>query len=471
MIFTPITHDGYRLFHEGAIALSEVEANGVRVDLKYLDRAKGECKEKIAQCRTALLEDDVYRKWKKRFGAKTNLGSREQLGTVVFDVLGTPCKERTKPTDRYPEGRPVTDDAALRNLSIPFVKMYLEAERWKKALNTYLRNIERETCDGYMHPFFNLHTTDTFRSSSDHPNFQNFPVRRPEIAKLIRSAFIPRPGRQLVEFDFKGVEVSVAACYNKDPQLIKYVTDPTTDMHGDMGQQCYIVSKDQMTKLIRYAAKNRFTFPEFYCNWYKAVAKDLWLAITELNLCTSDGKPLKEHLKKKGIHGRGTCDVESNDEPRPGTFEAHIKAVEDDFWHNRFKVYDQWKKDWNDAYLERGYFDTFTGFRCQTMMNRKQVVNYPIQGSAFHCLLWSLIRVQKLLRKYKLKSLIVGQIHDSMLMDVLIRELKDVIDIVRQVTMEDLAKHWRWIIVPMRIECETAPPGKSWYEKKELVLE
>ncbi len=461
MIFSPIDLQGYKLFHEGMQALSQVEANGIRIDTDYLAQAKEECKGKIAELKASLLTDDVFKKWRRRYGPKTNMGSREQLGEVVFGVMDYPCKVHT------PSGRPSTDDEAMRAVKLPFVQNYLEAERWKKALNTYLKGIEREVCDGYLHPFFNLHTTATYRSSSDSPNFQNIPIRRPEIAKLIRSAFIPRgPNRQIVENDFKGIEVGVSACYNKDPVLIKYVSDPTKDMHGDMGQQCYIVPAKMMTKLIRYCAKNRFVFPEFYGNWYKPVANDLWTAISEMNLATADGKPLKQHLREHGIKRLGKCDPEID--AVPGTFEYHIKEVEDDFWHRRFKVYDQWKKDWNEAYIERGYFDTLTGFRCSAMMDRKQCVNFPIQGSAFHCLLWSLIRVQKLLRKYRLKSLIIGQIHDSMIMDVLVREMKDVMDIVRQVTTVDLAKHWSWICVPLRIEVEAAPPGKSWYEKAEV---
>jgi len=177
---------------------------------------------------------------------------------------------------------------------------------------------------------------------------------------------------------------------------------------------------------------------------------------------------MKVHLKRQGIRGLGACDPE--EEPIKGTFEYHIKKVEEAFWGERFKVYSQWKRDWNDAYIEKGYFDTLTGFRCHTMMDRKQCVNYGIQGSAFHCLLWSLIRVQKLLRKYKLKSLIIGQIHDSIIMDVLVREMKQVCEIVKQVTMVDLAKHWSWICVPLRIEAEASPAGRSWYEKKEIEL-
>jgi DNA polymerase-1 len=463
MQVVPITNKAYALFHEGCLALSQVEANGIRIDTDYLAKAKVECKGKIAKLKASLLADPVYAKWRRRFGAKTNLGSREQLGEVVFGIMEYPCLEKTK------TGRPSTDDEAMRAVKLPFVQNYLESERWKKALNTYLKGIEREVCDGYLHPVFNLHIPVSFRGSSDSPNFQNQPIRNPAFAKLIRSAFVPRAAnRQIVEFDFKGIEVSIAACYNHDPVLIAYVSDPTKDMHGDMGRQCYIVAQKQMTKLIRYCAKNGFVFPEFYGNWYKAVAKDLWTKISEMKLVTADGTPLREHLRKHGIKGLGKCDPEQD--AMPGTFEYHIKEVEDDFWHRRFKVYDQWKKEWNQAYVEKGYFDMLTGFRCSTIMDRKQVVNYPVQGSAFHCLLWSLIRVQKLLRKYRLKSLVVGQIHDSMIMDVLVREMKDVMEIVKQVTTIDLAQHWSWICVPLRIEAEASPAGQSWYLKKEVAF-
>lgn len=463
ILFKPVTSTGYNLFHEGAIALSQIEANGIRIDMDYIDRAMVECQTKVKELKTSLVNDQVYKTWRKHFGPETNLGSRSQLATILFDVMKVPCFSRTN------TGRASTDVDVLQGLGIPFVQNYLDIERWKKAGNTYLKGIRREVCNEYLHPFFNLHTTGTYRSSSDSPNFQNIPVRRPEIAKLIRTAFIPRnPNRRLVEFDFKGIEVSTSACYNHDPNLIRYVSDPKTDMHRDMASQCYLLKRKLITKMIRYAAKSCFTFPEFYGNWYKAVAKDLWKAIDELNLETGDGISLKKHLRRQGIKGLGDCDPEMD--PLPETFEHHIKEVEKDFWNRRFRVYQQWKEDWNDAYVEKGYFDTLTGFRCSAIMDRKQCVNYPIQGSAFHCLLWCLIRIQKLLRKYRMKSLIVGQIHDSLLMDVIKQEVEDVFDIVRQVTMVDLSKHWKWICVPMVIEAEMSPPGKSWYEKKEVPM-
>ena len=145
-----------------------------------------------------------------------------------------------------------------------------------------------------------------------------------------------------------------------------------------------------------------------------------------------------------------------------------MQDIEYDFWNKRFKVYAQWKKDWYSEYLRKGYFKTLTGFIIECYLNRKQVINYPVQGSAFHWLLWSLIRIQKLMNKYKMKSKIVGQIHDSIVGDIHRKERKDYFEIVKQVIYEDLRNHWKWIIVPLVVEIAVCPVGGSWYDKKEI---
>jgi hypothetical protein len=143
--------------------------------------------------------------------------------------------------------------------------------------------------------------------------------------------------------------------------------------------------------------------------------------------------------------------------------------VEHDFWKRRFKVFDRWKRDWFNAYLHNGHFDSLTGFRYSGIFDRKQTSNYPIQGSAFHCLLWSLIRNQQLIRKTRARRLIVGQIHDSMLSDVPTRELDDHCGMVKDIVEVQLRKHWEWINVPLTIETEISAPRTTWYEKKEVV--
>jgi hypothetical protein len=178
---------------------------------------------------------------------------------------------------------------------------------------------------------------------------------------------------------------------------------------------------------------------------------------------------LKEHLHSKGIRRLGECDPE--EKPKQGTFEHHLQQVEDDFWNNRFREYGRWRREWYRRYLDKGYFDLKTGFRIYGTFGRNEVTNYPIQGSAFHCLLWCLIQVARALRKYRMRSRIVGQIHDSMIGDVPQKELRDYLEIVEETTTVKLRKHWDWIIVPMTVEYEIAPPQASWFDKREVQFE
>ena len=184
--------------------------------------------------------------------------------------------------------------------------------------------------------------------------------------------------------------------------------------------------------------------------------------------CVIPDPQLEFLFESMGIYELGACDPDK--EPEERTFEKHLQRIEYDFWNKKFKVYNQWKKDWYKEYLEKGYFKMLTGFVVEGLYDRKQVINYPPQGTAFHWLLWSLIRIQKKMNKYHMKSLIVGQIHDSIVGDIHRKERKDYLEIAKQVIYEDIRKHWKWINVPLIVEVEVAPVGGSWYEKKEIKI-
>jgi DNA polymerase-1 len=469
----PTTDEGYKLFHEGAIALSQVEDNGIKIDTDYLQSAIKKTEDEIKNVTTGMKKDKIFKIWRKQFGSKTNIGSNEQLGKVLFDTMGYECIAKTK------TGRHQVDASVLIALDLPFTSDFLRLEKLKKAKTTYLQGILRATTNGFLHPFFNLHTVSTMRGSSSDPNFQNMPVRDPEFAELIRQAFIARKNHRIVETDYSGAEIGCAACYHLDPVMIKYIKKNPGKLHTDMAMQLYKLSRKELTpqdkddkaevkraKDIRYCSKNKFVFPEFYGDWYMSCAKSLWEAIAEMKLHRIDGYDLYSHLETEGILELGDCNPK--EEPRKRTFEKHLKDVEDDFWDRRFKVYGQWKKDWFNAYLKNGYIDLLTGFRLEGIMSRKETINYPVQGAAFHWLLWSLIRIQKKLNKYKMKSLIVGQIHDSIVADVHKKEMKNYLEIVKQVMTIDVRKHWPWIIVPLSIEAEATPVGGNWFQKKEV---
>ena len=458
----PITDKGYKLLHHGSIALAEVEANGIRIDTDYLDKAIARITKKIKILEVDIKDDDVYKKWKKVYGKNINMGSRVQLGKILFTHLGYESTSTTV------TGKPQVNETTLKAVGISFTKKYLKIEKLKNARSTYLEGIRREVVNGFIHPLFNLHLPQTYRSSSSNPNFQNIPIRDPKMGKLVRQAFIARQDHQLVEIDYKGLEVAVAACYHKDPRMIKYLENPKLDMHRDMAQQCYMIPEGQVTKEIRFWGKSGFIFPQFYGDYYVNCAKNMWNAIDIDGLTLEDGTGLKQHLSNNGITKLGKSSYDHS--PKKGTFEYHIKEVEDDFWNNRFKIYNRWRKRWWQQYQEKGYFETLTGFRIDGAYKRNEVINYPVQGSAFHCLLWSLIRLNAKLKKYKMKSKIVGQIHDSIVGDVYKDEVQDYLSMAHEITTVELPKAWKWIIVPLEVDAEIAPLGGSWHQKEKIKI-
>lgn len=459
--------DALQLFHAGALALAQVEANGMKVDEQYLQGAIHKISKEIRDLEEELKGMKLYRTWKKAFGFKTKIGSKEQLGHVLFNVMGLPCENRT------PTKRPKVDQSALEMIDLPFVKSYLRMGKLKQTRDVFLKGIEREVVDGYIHPFFNLASGEddkggarSFRSSSDSPNVQNLPTRDPERGDIVRRCFVPRgPKRRLVDIDYSQLEVRISACINKDPVLIQYIEDKTKDMHRDMAAQLYLLKPEQVSKKTRYAAKNQFVFPQFYGSYYPNCAKGLWECLDRLSLAVGEkGQPLKQHLKNQGIGSLGLCNPKQS--PRPGTFENHVKKVEEDFWGRRFRVYAQWKRDWWAKYQRRGYFDMPTGFRIIGVYSRNDVSNYVVQGPAFHCLLRSLIMLQKWLVENKMKSKIICQIHDSIILDVAEDELKAVVEAATRIMTKEIRKVWEWIIVPLEVEVEMSPVGGSRAEKE-----
>src|SRR3990167_6200450 len=321
--------DAHQLFLDGAIALAQAEAAGFRIDIGYLNTTIAATEARIAKGRERLRADPIFAKWRQAYGVKTNIGSRAQLAHVLFKVLGHPAPKQTA------SGRDAADEDALSTVDLPFVRNYLKVAGLEQANNTFMKGIRDETIDGFLHPSYNLHLVKTFRGSCDSPNAQNWPIRDPVIGKLIRTAFIPRPGHLFLEIDYSTIEVRVAGCYTHDPALIADVLHG--DMHKDMAAKCYKLPKEEVTKPIRQTAKGGFVFAEFYGDWYKKVAVNLWAVVDKER--TVSGVLLRDHLAAQGITELGACDPRQKHVA--GTFEDHIQKVEDYFWNDRYSVYGQ----------------------------------------------------------------------------------------------------------------------------------
>lgn len=463
MKINPNSLEAYKLFHEGTLSLCRAEQTGIRIDVDYCENQKIKITEQIEQLESAFKSTVFFKQWQKSSKAIVNIHSNTQLAHFLYQVKNIQATKTTK------SGGGSSDEEALSQLNIPEINDLLRIRKLKKLKDTYIEGLIREQVKGFIHPFFNLHLVKTYRSSSDSPNFQNMPKRDKESMSIIRNAFYARKGHQLLAADFSGIEVRIAACYHKDPTMIKYIEDPTTDMHGDMASQIFKIKKFDRNipeyKVLRNATKNGFVFPQFYGDYYKNCAINLacnWGKLPEGKWKPGMGIPmpngtLSDHMINSGINGL----------PR---FTDHIQNIEEDFWQNRFPVYKLWKEKWWAQYQKLGYIDTLTNFRCSGKMGKNDSINYPVQGSAFHCLLWSLITIDHTLIKQKLGSRIIGQIHDEIILDIHPNELEIVKNLLNEIMTIKIRKEWPWIIVPLEVEMEVSQIDGSWASMSKLNL-
>jgi len=141
------------------------------------------------------------------------------------------------------------------------------------------------------------------------------------------------------------------------------------------------------------------------------------------------------------------------------------------FGSRRFKVYDRWKTDFYDSYINKGYFTSLSGMTFSGVMRKNVVINAPVQSAAFHCLLWSLTEIQKELSKRKMRTVIIGQIHDSCIADVHADEMEEYLKLASHIMTVKLKERFPWIgRVPIDVEAEACPVGGTWYDKQVIPI-
>jgi uracil-DNA glycosylase family 4 len=452
--------EGYKLFHYGLIALQNAEYQGMRIDVEYCKTKKEELTNEILELNERFKESELYALWRQVYKDKLNLDSNAQLGVMLYDHLDI------EPINVTKTGKGATDESSLSDLMksgvVPELEHILRTRKLKKIRDTYLDGFLREQVNGVIHPFFNLNTVSTYRSSSNRPNFQNIPKRDAEAQEVCRRAIYPRKGHQLLEVDYSGIEVRIACCYTKDKKLI-YDTIHG-DMHGDMAVELYMLDsldrKHKGESTLRQGAKNGFVFPQFYGDYYGNCVPILLMWAENVEL--SDGTPVYVHMQDQGIL---ELDKKGNVKDADAFYE-HVKQVEDQFWNVRYKTYTKWKDRVWKGYQKNGYVELKTGFRCGGVLKRNELLNRPIQGSAFHCLLWSFIMLDRISKKEKWRTKLVGQIHDAIIFDVHPDELEYISGVIRRVMCEDIRSAWDWINVPLDIEADLSPVDGSWFEQE-----
>lgn len=437
----------FKFFMRGMVTLSKVQSGGLPMDKKQVEIAKAEVEAKRQEALNAILNSDDAKKYMQRYAAILNPNSPADL-KKLFVMNGTI-------SEKDAEGKSF-DVEYLESLNTPLSENILQMRKYAKIGKTFIKGYDREamfdapTGSYLIRPFFNLSTGSggesggprTYRSSADSPNFQNIPKRDKVMKHILRSLFIAPPGWKYMEADYKSLEVMVSASYHHDPSMLKYLQDPSSDMHRDTAADMYMRKPEEVTKLERQSIKTGYVFSSFYGASYKHCAERMWAKMPDT---------AKENLAAHGIRNYAQ-------------FLDHVKTADSIFWNERFKVYNEWRNAEWQRYQKNGYVEGYMGCRCYGPMSFTECANRCIQGSGFHTLLQALGDDLDDFERLGLQSRIIGQIHDAIVLLVKSEEQEIVEDILYKNGVVKVMHNFKWIAVPLVIEAEVSEDGGCWAE-------
>lgn len=391
-------------------ALYHMEKNGVRVNSDALKEYGDQLAVHIQ-----ALEKEIY----EEAGETFNINSPKQLGVILFEKMQIPGGKKTK--TGYSTAADVLEKLAPDH---PIVSKILEYRQYAKLKSTYADGLAAYIGpDGRIHGKFNQTITATGRISSTEPNLQNIPVRT-ELGRMIRKVFVPEEGYVFVDADYSQIELRVLAHCSGDAHLIEAYRE-ARDIHRITASQVFHVPFADVTDQQRRNAK--------------AVNFGIVYGISSFGLSQDLSITRKEAAKY----------IDDYFQTYPGikTFLDH--AV-------------QHAKD-------QGYAVTLFGRRrpvpelsssnfMQRSFGERVAMNSPIQGTAADIIKIAMIGVDRRLKEEGLKSRLVLQVHDELLIEAEQTEVETVKEILRQ-EMEQAAS----LDVPLEIDMHT---GDNWYEAK-----
>ena len=352
-------------------------------------------------------------------GEEFNINSPKQLGVILFEKMGIKGGKKTK--TGYSTAADILDKLAPDHA---IVKDILEYRQLTKLKSTYADGLFQVIAkDGRIHSTFNQTITATGRISSTEPNLQNIPVRM-ELGRLIRKVFVPEEGYVFLDADYSQIELRVLAHMSGDEKLIQAYTE-AQDIHRLTASEVFHVPFDQVTDLQRRNAK-AVNFGIVYGISSFGLSQDL--SITR--------KEASEYIEKY--------------------FESYPRI-----------------KGFLDGLVEegkeKGYVTTMFGRRrpipelkssnfMQRSFGERVAMNSPIQGTAADIIKIAMNRVYRRLKEENLKSRLVLQVHDELLIETYKEEIEEVSAILRE-EMKGAAK----LAVELDVDMHQ---GNNWYEAK-----
>ena len=390
--------------------LHDMEKEGIRVKREELARYG----EKL-QVRIEELEKIIY----DRAGEKFNINSPKQLGVILFEKMGLPGGKKTK--TGYSTAADVLEKLAPDHAIVSDILEYRQLTKLKSTYADGLAGYIGE--DGRIHSSFNQTITATGRISSTEPNLQNIPIRM-ELGRLIRKVFVPEEGCVFLDADYSQIELRVLAHCSGDERLIQAYREEK-DIHRITASQVFHIPFDQVTDLQRRNAK--------------AVNFGIVYGISSFGLSQDLSITRKEAADY----------IERYFETYPGVKQFLDGLV-------------------SDA-KEKGYAKTLFGRRrpmpelssgnfMQRSFGERVAMNAPIQGTAADIIKIAMIRVHDRLEKEQMKSRLILQVHDELLVEARKEEAEKAAAILREEMM-----HAAELSVPLEVDMHQ---GESWYEAK-----
>ena len=391
--------------------LAHLEINGFLVDDNQLKEFADKLGEKID-----ALTNEIY----MLAGEEFNINSPKQLGVILFEKL------ELKPVKKTKTGYATNADVLekLRDKH-PIVNFIMEYRQLAKLKSTY--------CDGLtavvnpnthrIHSVFTQTVTVTGRLSSTEPNLQNIPTRT-ELGREIRKMFVAKDGYVLVDADYSQIELRVLAHIANDETMINAFRN-NEDIHAVTASQVLGIPLEDVTKEQRSSAK-AVNFGIVYGIGEYSLAQDLHISVKEAKAY------IESYLEK--YHGVRNYMESIKEQAKK---DGYVKTM-----LNRIRYIPELK---SPNYNIRQF-------------GERVALNTPIQGTAADIIKLAMVRVDNRLINEGLKSKLILQVHDELIVEA----HKDEVDKVKQILSEEMQNAMK-LNVPLKVDMST---GHSWYDAK-----
>ncbi|MBQ9071585.1 MAG: DNA polymerase I [Bacilli bacterium] len=405
----------YSLFKDIELPLSEVladmEYTGFNVDKAKLTDMGEEIKIKIE-----LLSKTIY----NYAGSEFNISSPKALGEILFDKLGLPHKAK-KGKNGYSTAADVLEKLKDKH---PIIECILEYRLLTKLYSTYIEGLINYIYeDNKIHTIYTQTLTRTGRLSSIEPNLQNIPIRN-EYGRLIRKAFIPSEDSIIVSADYSQIELRIFSCMAGIDSL-KEAFKNDIDVHTKTASDIFKVPIEAVTKDMRRMAK-AVNFGIIYGISGFGLSENLNIDTKEATRFINEYYETYPGIKNY----KAECIKQAH-------IDGYVKTM-----FNRIRTIDELE---NKNFMIRSSAE-------------RMALNTPIQGTAADIIKIAMVNLYKEFNKHNLKSKILVQVHDELVVDCKKEEFEIVKSLMKKV-MESVVE----LEVPLLVDIEY---GANWYQAK-----